>query len=193
MLIKGQGIPNPLIPQLVTRLSVKESTRQQRGSDPGPLIVCCWFRAKQKATVWQFVKAIFNGENKKTKQILSTSLFFSKNMKKNINNNNAEHKRKIVNGVSSIQLFPCNHKADSRIACTYMQMLWSYWKAEILMFLVSSHSTCAILRECVLKYDKNSYAKIVTIWTYCGTTVSGNALCVYRLRYNSVFLHKWNN
>ena len=59
------------------------------------------------------------------------------------------------------------------------------------MFLVSSHSTCAILRECVLKYDKNSYAKIVTIWTYCGTTVSGDALCVYRLRYNSVFLHKW--
>ena len=139
------------------------------------------------------LRLLIMGKTRKQNRSYPLISFSQKIWKKNINNNNAEHKRKIANGVSSIQLFSCNHKADSRIACTYMQMLWSYWKAEILMILVSSHSTCAILRECVLKYDKNNYAKIVTIWTYCGTSVSRNALCVYRLRYNSVFLHKWNN
>ena len=35
-------------------------------------------------------------------------------------------------------------------------MLWSYWKTDILMILIYSHSTCAVSKECVLKYDSNS-------------------------------------
>ena len=42
----------------------------------------------------------------------------------------------------------------------------------VLMHLLYSHSTNAISKECVLKYGKNSYANIFTIWMYLGTTVS---------------------
>lgn len=55
-------------------------------------------------------------------------------------------------------------------------MLWSYWKTDILMILIYSHSTCAISKESVLKYDNNSFANIFTIWTYLGNTVSKNVL-----------------
>ena len=50
---------------------------------------------------------------------------------------------------------------------------------DILMFLIYSHSMCAISNECVLKYDKNSYANIAIIWTYLGNTVSKNVLQNY--------------
>ena len=40
---------------------------------------------------------------------------------------------------------------------------------------------CAISNECVLKYDKNSYANIAIIWTYLGNTVSKNVLQNYAI------------
>ena len=55
-------------------------------------------------------------------------------------------------------------------------MLRSYWKTDILMILIYSHYTCAISKECVLKYDNNSYANAFTVWTYLGNTVSKNVL-----------------
>ena len=41
---------------------------------------------------------------------------FEKNIP--IINNGGEHTRKIEGGVSLLQLFSCNHKADSRITCS---------------------------------------------------------------------------
>ena len=53
----------------------------------------------------------------KTRQILSTCLFFLKNMKKySIINNDEDHTGKIEDGVSSLQLLSCYNEADSRIA-----------------------------------------------------------------------------
>ena len=49
-----------------------------------------------------------------------TVVFFHKKYEKNVPiiNNDVEHARKIEDGVSSLQLFSCNHKADSRVICT---------------------------------------------------------------------------
>ena len=44
-----------------------------------------------------------------------------------------------------------------------------------------SHFTCVISKECVLKYDKNSYANIDTIWTHLGNTVSRKVLQYYTI------------
>ena len=44
-----------------------------------------------------------------------------------------------------------------------------------------SHFTWVISKECVLKYDKNSYANIDTIWTYLGNTVSRKVLQYYTI------------
>ena len=51
----------------------------------------------------------------KTRQFLSTYLFSSKNMVSPIINNDEGHTRKIEDGVSSLQLFFFNRKADSKI------------------------------------------------------------------------------
>ena len=47
------------------------------------------------------------------------------------------------------------------------------------MRLIHSHSKCVRSKECVLKYDKNSYANIGTVWTYLGNTASRNILQYY--------------
>ena len=52
---------------------------------------------------------------------------------------------------------------------------------DILMLLVYGHSTCAITKEWVLKYDKNSYANIGAICKYLGNTVSRNILQYYAI------------
>ena len=46
MFKKEQVRPTPLISSLVARLSVKEGTRRERQSEPGPRIVYKWFAAK---------------------------------------------------------------------------------------------------------------------------------------------------
>ena len=45
-------------------------------------------------------------------------------------------------------------------------------KERRLMLLIYSHSTSAIPKKCVLKYDKNNYTNVVTRWTYLGYTVN---------------------
>ena len=45
-------------------------------------------------------------------------------------------------------------------------------KERRLMLLIYSHFTSAIPKKCVLKYDKNNYANIVTMWMYLGYTVN---------------------
>ena len=45
-------------------------------------------------------------------------------------------------------------------------------KERRLMLLIYSHSTRAIPKKCVLKYDKNNYTNVVTRWTYLGYTVN---------------------
>ena len=52
---------------------------------------------------------------------------------------------------------------------------------DILMLLIYSHSTCAISKECVLKYGKNSYANVGTIRKHFGNTVSRNILQYYAI------------
>ena len=52
-------------------------------------------------------RQIYTEPDRKTRQILSTCLFSSKNMKKNVPiiNNYGEHTRKVEDGVSSLQMF----------------------------------------------------------------------------------------
>ena len=108
------GGPNPLILLLLMQLSVNEGTRQ-RGTEPGPRVVYKWFAAKASlGNNW--LKLLIMG---KARQILSTRFFFSKKCEKNVPiiKNDAKHTRTIEDGVASLQLFSCHHKADSRIIC----------------------------------------------------------------------------
>ena len=58
---------------------VKEGTRQQRESEPGPRIIYKWSGAKKKPLCDKWVRLLTMGE---TRQIVSTSLLSSKNMNK---------------------------------------------------------------------------------------------------------------
>ena len=49
------------------------------------------------------------------------------------------------------------------------------------MLLIHSHSKCPKSKECVLKYDKNSYVNIGTIWKYLWNKVSRNILQYYAI------------
>ena len=109
-------------------------------------------------------------------------MFFKKIYVKNVPiiNNDREHTRKIEDGVSSLQLFSCNHEAESTIALHAFKsrenIVVVLKDTDILMLLVYGHSTCTITKEWVLKYDKNSYANIGATCKYLGNNVSRNIL-----------------
>ena len=93
-----------------------EVTRQQRGSEPDPQMVCKWFaaqkhmqgdkRLRQNSSKWCYVI-------RKTGQILFICLLSSKN-KTNVPiiNIDGEHTKKIEDGVCSLKLSPCNHEVN---------------------------------------------------------------------------------
>ena len=92
-------------------------------------------------------------------------------MKKySIINNDEDHTGKIEDGVSSLQLLSCYNEADSRIA-----LHTSKSRANVVVVLKDRHfeAWLVILRaqyqKNVLKYDKNIYVDIETIWKYLGT------------------------
>ena len=144
-----------------------------------------WFAAK-KVTEWQMVKLLSDGKNK------ADDLFSSKNMV----TENIQGRLKMK--FPYCNCFPAITKLTEGLQ-HYMllnqeQMFWSYWKTDILMFLIYSYFTLSKSKECLLKYDKNSYTNIVTIWTVLGKTVSRNVLlCNYRLWSNFAFIQKWKN
>ena len=128
MLKKGQGRPTPLIPLLFARV-----LRKVHVINVEIHLVPKWFICNlqpKKATGWQVVKTI------DWRGILSTTLFSSKNMKKNIPliNNDGEHAREFEDGGSSLQLFSCNDKADSRIALHNSKS-----RANVMVVLKNNH------------------------------------------------------
>ena len=82
-------------------------------------------------------------------------------------NNEGEHMMKTKDGVSSLRMFCCNHKADSSIALHASKSRANVpivlRDADILMFPIYNYSMCAISKECKVKYGKSSYANIDTI------------------------------
>ena len=74
---------------------------------------------------------------------------------------------KTKDGVSSLQMFCGNHKADSSIALHASKSRANVpivlRDTGILMFPIYSYSMCEISKECKVKYDKSSYANIDTI------------------------------
>lgn len=111
---------------------------------------------------------------------------FPKNIWKNVAviNNDGEHTKKIDDRVS-LQLFSCNREADSKIALQASKFRANVMvvlkDTDVLMPLIYSHSTCAISKECVLKYGKNSYPNVGTIRKNFGNTVSRNILQYYAI------------
>ena len=109
---------------------------------------------------------------------------FLKTYEKNVAviNNDGEHTKKIDDRVS-LQLFSCSYEADNKIALQAskfrVNVMVVLKDTDILMLLVYSHSMCAISKECVLKYGKNSYAYVGTIRKHFGNTVSRNILQYY--------------
>ena len=95
--------------------------------------------------------------------------------------NVGEYTWRIEDGVSPLRLFSCNHEeADSRIALHASKSSGNVVivakDTGVLMLLIYSYSTCATLKEWVLKYDTNSYANIGTLCKYLWNTVSRNIL-----------------
>lgn len=96
--------------------TVKEWTRRQCENEPGSRTIYEWSAAKQ-ASGWEMVKAIKWWKKQNRSYPLAC---FVKKFEKNVPiiNNDGEHAKKIEGGVSSLQLFSCNHEADIRIALT---------------------------------------------------------------------------
>ena len=133
----------------------------------------------------------------KTRQILSTCFFSSKNIKNvHIINNDGEHTIKIEDRASSLQLFSYNREADSRI---WLQTSKSRANCVVVLknigislLLIHSHFAYTRSKDCVLKYDKNRYANLGTICKYLRNTII-TVLCDHSLWCNFVYLHKWKN
>ena len=134
-----------------------------------------WFH-KTKSQSKKWLRLLTDGENKIYPIHL---ILFHKKYGKNIPiiNNGGEHTWRTGDGVSSLQLwFSCNHEADSRIALHAFKSkaiaVVVLKDKNSLMFLINNHCTCAISKECVVKYDKNHYTNLGTICTYLRNTVS---------------------
>ena len=86
-------------------------------------------------------------------------------------------------GVSSLQLFSCNRKADNRIVLHVSEFKINVvfvWKGpDILMLLIYCHSMCPILKT--LKHDKNSYTNKGTIYKYFRTLSVKNIFFYYAI------------
>lgn len=103
MFKQGQVRPIPLISSLVAQLGLKESTRQESGSEPGPPVVYKCFSAKNP-TGWEVVMATKWWE----KQGRSFPLvYLSQKIWKKVPiiNNHGDHTRKFKDRVSLLQLF----------------------------------------------------------------------------------------
>ena len=137
----------------------------------------------KKTLEWQMVEAI-KWLGKQDRHY--PPVCFPKNIWKNVAviNNDGEHTKKIDDRVS-LQLFSCNREADSKIALQASKFRANVMvvlkDTDVLMPLIYSHSTCAISKECVLKYGKNSYPNVGTIRKNFGNTVSRNILQYYAI------------
>lgn len=97
------------------RLSVKQDTRGQRESEPGPERFISSLLEKKKPQSDKWLRLLSNGESKTDPNQLFA---FPQKICKNVRliSNDGKHMRNIENGVDSLQLFSFTQEAGIRIA-----------------------------------------------------------------------------
>ena len=183
-MLKRAGETYPLISQLVAQLSVKEGTRRECGCEPGPQILNDLQQKKSLNDKW--LSCWVMGKTRQT-ICFPQKIWWRRTYKE-------DWRWSFLIATVFLQLQSLQKDYMHYMLLNQEQMFWSYWKTDILMFLIYSYFTLSKSKECLLKYDKNSYTNIVTIWTVLGNTVSRNVLlCNYRLWCNFPFIRKWKN
>ena len=88
------------------------------------------------------------GKQEKSYSLVCLAQKIEKNVPIIFINNDGEHTRKTEDGVSSLQLFSCNRKADSKIPVQASKsrgnVVIELKETGILILLIYGHSTCEV-------------------------------------------------